>query len=95
MTLELEEECGVINWSLEVTDRFGSRLYALWNRTAGDCLLGWRNDTCLLHICTYVLCYVLSSAFIPTLSWLEEQWTCFQIGNIHLAGKKKGHRDDL
>ena len=22
-----------------MTDRLGSRLYALWNRTAGDCLL--------------------------------------------------------
>ncbi|KAI7796913.1 ubiquitin thioesterase ZRANB1 isoform X2 [Triplophysa rosa] len=32
---ELEEESAVINWSLE----FGNRLYALWNRTAGDCLL--------------------------------------------------------
>ena len=35
----LEEECGVINWSLELTDRLGSHLYALWNRTQGDCLL--------------------------------------------------------
>lgn len=33
--VELEEESAVINWSLE----FGNRLYALWNRTAGDCLL--------------------------------------------------------
>lgn len=29
----------VINWSKELTERLGSRLYALWNRTAGDCLL--------------------------------------------------------
>ncbi|GAB6024932.1 Ubiquitin thioesterase Zranb1 [Chamberlinius hualienensis] len=36
---ELEEESPVINWSLELTERLGSRLYALWNRTAGDCLL--------------------------------------------------------
>jgi len=36
--LEDEEE-HVINWSLEMTDVLGSRLYALWNRTAGDCLL--------------------------------------------------------
>ncbi|KAG1684924.1 Ubiquitin thioesterase zranb1-B [Nymphon striatum] len=36
---ELEEESPIINWSLELTDRLGSRLYALWNRTAGDCLL--------------------------------------------------------
>uniref|UniRef100_A0A914VPE7 ubiquitinyl hydrolase 1 n=1 Tax=Plectus sambesii TaxID=2011161 RepID=A0A914VPE7_9BILA len=36
---ELEEECAIINWSLEVTDRLSSRLFALWNRTAGDCLL--------------------------------------------------------
>ncbi|KAM4624002.1 ubiquitin thioesterase ZRANB1 [Polymixia lowei] len=36
---ELEEESPVINWSLEVGTRLDSRLYALWNRTAGDCLL--------------------------------------------------------
>ncbi|XP_005111227.1 ubiquitin thioesterase zranb1-B [Aplysia californica] len=36
---ELEVEESIINWSLELTDRLGSRLYALWNRTAGDCLL--------------------------------------------------------
>lgn len=37
--LELEEESPVINWSLELGTRLDSRLYALWNRTAGDCLL--------------------------------------------------------
>ncbi|KAK9965990.1 hypothetical protein ABG768_005045 [Culter alburnus] len=36
---ELEEESAVINWSLESGTRLDSRLYALWNRTAGDCLL--------------------------------------------------------
>lgn len=36
---ELEEESPVINWSLELGTRLDSRLYALWNRTAGDCLL--------------------------------------------------------
>ncbi|XP_068610397.1 ubiquitin thioesterase Zranb1-like isoform X2 [Brachionichthys hirsutus] len=36
---ELEEESTVINWSLEAGTRLDSRLYALWNRTAGDCLL--------------------------------------------------------
>ncbi|XP_051968803.1 ubiquitin thioesterase ZRANB1 [Xyrauchen texanus] len=35
----LEEESAVINWSLELGTRLDSRLYALWNRTAGDCLL--------------------------------------------------------
>ena len=37
--IELEEESPVINWSLELGTRLDSRLYALWNRTAGDCLL--------------------------------------------------------
>ncbi|XP_034754369.1 ubiquitin thioesterase Zranb1-like [Etheostoma cragini] len=37
--LELEEESPIINWSLELGTRLDSRLYALWNRTAGDCLL--------------------------------------------------------
>ncbi|CAL8379994.1 ubiquitin thioesterase ZRANB1 [Gadus morhua] len=36
---ELEEESPVINWSLELSTRLDSRLYALWNRSAGDCLL--------------------------------------------------------
>lgn len=36
---ELEGDPPVINWSLDVTVRLGSRLYALWNRSAGDCLL--------------------------------------------------------
>ncbi|KFM58883.1 Ubiquitin thioesterase Zranb1, partial [Stegodyphus mimosarum] len=36
---ELEEESPIINWCLELTARLGSRLYALWNRSAGDCLL--------------------------------------------------------
>ncbi|KAL1264897.1 hypothetical protein QQF64_005252, partial [Cirrhinus molitorella] len=36
---ELEEESAVINWSMELGTRLDSRLYALWNRTAGDCLL--------------------------------------------------------
>lgn len=35
---ELTEEF-VINWSVELTENLRSRLYALWNRTAGDCLL--------------------------------------------------------
>jgi len=35
---ELETEL-VINWSVEVTAGLGTRLSALWNRSAGDCLL--------------------------------------------------------
>jgi len=35
---ELETEL-VINWSAEITSGLGSRLSALWNRSAGDCLL--------------------------------------------------------
>lgn len=33
------EEGQIINWSVELTDSLNSRLYALWNRSAGDCLL--------------------------------------------------------
>jgi len=36
---QLENEPAVINWSIEVTVHLGSRLYALWNRSQGDCLL--------------------------------------------------------
>lgn len=35
---ELSEDL-IINWSIELTEKLGSRLFALWNRTAGDCLL--------------------------------------------------------
>lgn len=34
----LEADPPLINWSIELTMRLGSRLYALWNRSAGDCL---------------------------------------------------------
>lgn len=34
----LEADPPLINWSLEFTVNLGSRLYALWNRSAGDCL---------------------------------------------------------
>lgn len=35
----LEAEPALINWSLELTMRLGSRLFALWNGAAGECLL--------------------------------------------------------
>lgn len=36
---QLENPPPVVNWSLEITVRLGSRLVVLWNRSAGDCLL--------------------------------------------------------
>uniref|UniRef100_A0A336MV22 ubiquitinyl hydrolase 1 n=1 Tax=Culicoides sonorensis TaxID=179676 RepID=A0A336MV22_CULSO len=36
---QLESPPPALNWSLEITTRFGSRLWVLWNRSAGDCLL--------------------------------------------------------
>uniref|UniRef100_A0A182QNK9 ubiquitinyl hydrolase 1 n=1 Tax=Anopheles farauti TaxID=69004 RepID=A0A182QNK9_9DIPT len=36
---QLEMAPPALNWSLEITDRLGSRLMVLWNRSAGDCLL--------------------------------------------------------
>jgi uncharacterized membrane protein len=50
---ELEEESAIINWSLEITDRLGSRLYALWNRTAGDCLLDSVLQVCVAFVVIY------------------------------------------
>lgn len=35
----LELESPIINWSEEITSHLGSRIYPLWNRSAGDCLL--------------------------------------------------------
>ena len=37
-SLVLEEE-SLINWSSELIGRSSSRIYPLWNRAAGDCLL--------------------------------------------------------
>ena len=37
----------IINWNSEVTNRFQSRLYALWNRKNGDCLLDSVLQVCL------------------------------------------------
>ncbi|XP_055601944.1 ubiquitin thioesterase trabid-like [Uranotaenia lowii] len=36
---QLELPPPALNWSLEITERLGSRLMVLWNRSAGDCLL--------------------------------------------------------
>ena len=33
------KENQIINWSDELVQELSSRLYPLWNRTAGDCLL--------------------------------------------------------
>jgi len=33
------EDGQILNWSVELTEQLNSRLYALWNRSAGDCLL--------------------------------------------------------
>ncbi len=35
----LQEDNLVINWNNELVDDLHSKLYPLWNRTAGDCLL--------------------------------------------------------
>lgn len=44
---ELEVDNRIINWNNEVTNRFHSRLYALWNRKNGDCLLDSVLQVCL------------------------------------------------
>jgi ubiquitin thioesterase ZRANB1 len=44
---ELEIDNRIINWNSEVTNRFHSRLYALWNRKNGDCLLDSVLQVCL------------------------------------------------
>jgi len=36
---ELENESRAINWNVELCKRLNSRLYPLWNRHSGDCLL--------------------------------------------------------
>lgn len=36
---ELEVENTIVNWNADLVKRLGSRLYPLWNRRSGDCLL--------------------------------------------------------
>lgn len=36
---ELEYESRIINWNMDICKRLNSRLYPLWNRHSGDCLL--------------------------------------------------------
>lgn len=36
---ELEHEGGIINWNVDLCKRLNGRLYPLWNRHSGDCLL--------------------------------------------------------
>lgn len=36
---ELEVENSIVNWNADCVKRLGSRLYPLWNRRSGDCLL--------------------------------------------------------
>ena len=36
---ELENESRAINWNVDLNKRLNSRLYPLWNRHSGDCLL--------------------------------------------------------
>lgn len=44
---ELETDNRIINWNSEVTTNLHSRLYALWNRKNGDCLLDSVLQVCL------------------------------------------------
>lgn len=44
---ELEIDNRIINWNTEVTNNLHSRLYALWNRKNGDCLLDSVLQVCL------------------------------------------------
>ncbi|VDQ03629.1 unnamed protein product, partial [Trichobilharzia regenti] len=39
LTLELEDDAKAINWWFIPGQKQSNRLFALWNRTAGDCLL--------------------------------------------------------
>jgi len=43
---ELEVENTIVNWNADVVKRLGSRLYPLWNRRSGDCLLDSVLQTC-------------------------------------------------
>ncbi|KAH8268652.1 hypothetical protein KR026_011275 [Drosophila bipectinata] len=36
---QLENPPPALNWSMEITARLSSRMFVLWNRSAGDCLL--------------------------------------------------------
>ncbi|CAF0858546.1 unnamed protein product [Didymodactylos carnosus] len=44
---ELEVDNSIINWNTDIANRLHSRLYALWNRNNGDCLLDSVLQVCL------------------------------------------------
>ncbi|CAF0950337.1 unnamed protein product [Didymodactylos carnosus] len=44
---ELEIDNSIINWNGDIANRLHSRLYALWNRNNGDCLLDSVLQVCL------------------------------------------------
>ncbi|MBN3324529.1 ZRAN1 thioesterase, partial [Atractosteus spatula] len=79
---ELEEESPIINWSLELGTRLDSRLYALWNRTAGDCLLdsvlqatwGIYDKDSVLRKALHDSLHDCSHCFGLHFSLREEQW---------------------
>lgn len=82
--LELES---TINWSVEITNQLDSRVYALWNRSAGDCLLdsifqstwGIFDRDNVLRNALYVSLSEGASRFFPRWKeWEEMQATTMQ-----------------
>lgn len=71
---ELEESC-VINWSLELVSSLDSRLFALWNRSAGDCLLdSVLQATYGVHDRDGVLRRSLHQSLLHCSHWFYSRW---------------------
>ncbi|KFW68410.1 Ubiquitin thioesterase ZRANB1, partial [Pygoscelis adeliae] len=107
---ELEEESPIINWSLELGTRLDSRLYALWNRTAGDCLLDsvlqatwgiYDKDSVLrkalhdsLHDCSHCKYFCLYRSFSLSLSPPEWESWYSQSFGLHFSLREEQWQED-
>ncbi|KFQ92027.1 Ubiquitin thioesterase ZRANB1, partial [Nipponia nippon] len=96
---ELEEESPIINWSLELGTRLDSRLYALWNRTAGDCLLdsvlqatwGIYDKDSVLRKALHDSLHDCSHWFYTR--WKEESWYSQSFG-LHFSLREEQWQED-
>lgn len=96
---ELEEAC-VINWSLELVSGLDSRLFALWNRSAGDCLLdSVLQATYGVHDRDGVLRRSLHQSLLHCSHWFYSRWKDWeswysQSCGLHFSLREEQWRED-
>jgi ubiquitin thioesterase ZRANB1 len=75
---ELEIENKAVNWCQDVVKRLNSKLYALWNRHSGDCLL----DSVLQG------CY---GVFDKDNTLRQLMYECLEVNSVYLKSRWKEH----